>query len=274
MILWIEVSVPSIEGMQPIRPAAIVAAWFVLTVAGIMLERLNEWMKFQFVYLTNFDPLGWYEFPDGNTDEGSGPETYSVEDLKEWLDWERGRWRRNARQGFRTVVAMPLAEEMIVRGFPYLLSLTVDGYQVPLLLGGSLIWAYLHTMNPRASRQGMVPVFIWGLICVYLWAMGLWWLAVIVHSCHNMVAFAMNNGKEWWGQWRHSFTPGEEYTVEVDKRGPQPQFHGLYRAYTSEQEILYVADVEPGDTARVRVATIGGNSYAYPIEQTEENSVD
>lgn len=263
-----EVSVPTIEGMRVIHPAWIVAAWFALTVAGIMLGRWIQRMKRLFVNVTNFDPLDWYEFPElESEDEGDGAETYTVEDLKDWLDWERGRWRRNARLGFRMVVVAPVAEELTFRGFPYLLALTLDGYRVPLLLGGSLIWAYLHTLNPKRTRRGTVPVFVGGLLSIYLWAVGLWWLAVVVHLGNNLIALALKAGSEWWKQWRHSFAPGEEYTVEVDECGPQPQFYGLYRAYTPEQELLYVADVEPGDTARVRVATVGFNSYAYPIEE-------
>lgn len=271
MVLWVEVSVPTIEGMQPIRPAAIVAAWFVFTVAGIMLDRLNEWMKFQFVHLTNFDPLGWYEFPELEGDAEDSEEIYTVEDLKEWLSWERGRWRRNGRLGFRTVVVAPLAEELTYRGFPYLLALTLDGYRVPLLVGGSLIWAYLHTLNSGRFRRGTVPVFVTGLLYIYLWAVGLWWLAIAVHLGNNLVALTAKVGSEWWKQWRQSFSPGEEYTVEVDERNPQPQFYGLYRAYTPEQEKLYVAGVEPGDTVRVRIARIGLITYAYPIKQTKEN---
>jgi predicted RNA-binding protein with TRAM domain len=263
-----EVSVPTIEGMLAIRPMWIVAAWFVFTVAAIVLGRLIQRMKFQFVKLTDFDPLGWYDFPERGSEDGeSDSKTYTVDDLKAWLNWERDRWRRNARLGFRMVIVAPIKEELMFRGFPYLLALTIDGYRVPLLLGGSLVWASLHTLNPRRFRKGIVPVFVWGLLCVYLWAVGLWWLAVVVHAGNNTVALALKVGTEWCKQWRHSFSPGEEYTVEVDDRGPQPQFCGLYRAHTPDHESLYVVDVEPGDTARVRVATIESKGYAYPIEE-------
>jgi predicted RNA-binding protein with TRAM domain len=112
-------------------------------------------------------------------------------------------------------------------------------------------------------------VFVSGLLSLYLWLIGLWWLAILVHAGNNLVAIALEASEKWWRRWQHSFSPGEEYTVTVDDRSPQPDRHGLYRAYTSAEETLHVADVEPGETTRVRVATtVGLHGYAYPITES------
>lgn len=268
------ISVPTITGTRVLYPARIVAAWVVLTVASIGLGRIIFRSKFWIVKVTGTDPLDWFKFlGHERTDDTEGTETYSVADLKEQLDWEREWWRRKARVGVRSVVVAPVVEELTFRGGPFLLALTLDGYRLPLLIGGSVIWAYIHTLNPRSYRRATVPVFVSGLLSLYLWVVGLWWAAVLVHAGNNVVAMVLEVGGEWWRRWQHSFTPGEEYTVTVDDRDPQPEAHGLYRAYTPADEKLRVANVEPGETTRVRVATtVGLHGYAYPIAQSRRET--
>ncbi|GAA0272780.1 MULTISPECIES: CPBP family intramembrane glutamic endopeptidase [Halobacteriales] len=267
------ISVPTITGTRVVYPVPIVAAWVVLTVASIGLGRIIRRSKFWLVRVTGTDPLGWFEFPDrertDDTEDTEGTETYSVTDLKEQLDWEREWWRRKARFGVRSAVVAPVVEELTFRGGPLLLALTLDGYRLPLLIGGSVLWAYVHTLNPRGYRRATAPVFVGGLLCLYLWAVGLWWVAVLVHAGNNATAMALEVGREWWRRWQHPFAPGEEYTVTVDDHGPQPEAHGLYRAYTPANETLHVANVEPGETTRVRVATtVGFHGHAYPVAES------
>lgn len=266
------ISVPTIAGTRVVYPARLIIAWFVFSVTGILLDRFIHRSKSWFVRVTGTDPLGWFEFLGHEcADDTEGTETYTVADLKEQLDWEREWWRRKARSGVRSVVVAPVVEELTFRGGPFLLALTLDGYRLPLLIGGSVIWAYTHTLNPRSYRRATVPVFVSGLLSLYLWAVGLWWAAVLVHAGNNAVAMVLEVGGEWWRRWRHSFAPGEEYTVTVDDHGPQPEAHGLYRAYTPADETLHVANAEPGETTCVRVATtVGFHGYAYPIGESRQ----
>jgi len=264
------ISVPTITGTQVVYPARLLAAWAILTIASLVLESVIHRCKYWTVKLTGTHPFGWFASLDSDrridTEE---TETYTVADLKDRLDWERKWWRRTTRRGVRAVVIAPVVEELTFRGGPYLLAVTLGVAQLPLLVAGSVLWAFLHTRNPRRYRRGTLPVFVSGLLSLYLWLIGLWWLAILVHAGNNLVATAVDVGKEWWRRWQHSFSPGEEYTVTVDDRSPQPDRHGLYRAYTPAEETLHVADVEPGETTRVRVATtVGLHGYAYPITES------
>ncbi|MFC7164868.1 CPBP family intramembrane glutamic endopeptidase [Halospeciosus flavus] len=268
------ISAPTITGTQVVYPARLFAAWAILTIASLVLERVIHRWKYWTVKLTGTHPFGWFASLDSDrridTEE---TETYTVADLKDRLDWERKWWRRTTRRGVRAVVIAPVVEELTFRGGPYLLAVTLGVAQLPLLVAGSVLWAYLHTRNPRRYRRGTLPVFVSGLLSLYLWLIGLWWLAILVHAGNNLVAIALAASEEWWRRWQHSFSPGEEYTVTVDDRIPQPDRHGLYRAYTPAEETLHVADVEPGETTRVRVATtVGLNGYAYPITESGQET--
>jgi hypothetical protein len=214
-------------------------------------------------------PFGWFASLDSDHRIDTGKtETDTVADLKDRLDWERRQWCRTTRRGFRAVVIAPVVKELTFRGGPYLLAVTLGVSRLSLLVAGSVLWASLHTRNPRPYRHGTIPVSVSGLLSLYLWLIGLWWLAILVHAGNNLVAIALKAGEEWWRRWRHSFSPGEEYTVTVDDRSPQPARHGLYRAYTPADETLHVADVKPGETTRVRVATtVVLHGYAYPISR-------
>ena len=264
------ISVPTITGTQVVYPARLVAAWAILTVASLGLERIIHRCKYWTVKLTGTHPFGWFASLDSDHQSDlRETETYTVADLKDRLGWERKWWRRTTRRGVRAVVIAPVVEELTFRGGPYLLAVTLGVAQLPLLVAGSVLWAFLHTRNPRRYRRGTLPVFVSGLLSLYLWLIGLWWLAILVHAGNNLVAIALAASEKWWRRWQHSFSPGEEYTVTVDDRSPQPDRHGLYRAYTPAEETLHVADVEPGETTRVRVATtVGLHGYAYPITES------
>jgi len=268
------ISAPTITGTQVVYPARLVAAWAILTIASLGLERVIHRCKYWTVKLTGTHPFGWFASLDSDHQgDLRETETYTVADLKDRLDWERKWWRRTTRRGVRAVVIAPVVEELTFRGGPYLLAVTLGVAQLPLLVAGSVLWAYLHTRNPRRYRRGTLPVFVSGLLSLYLWLIGLWWLAILVHAGNNLVAIALAAGEEWWRRWQHSFSPGEEYTVTVDDQSPQPDRHGLYRAYTPADETLHVADVEPGETTCVRVATtVGLHGYAYPIAGSKQET--
>jgi hypothetical protein len=268
------ISAPTITGTQVVYPARLLAAWAILTIASLVLERVIHRCKYWTVKLTGTHPFGW--FASLNSDHQGDlreTKTYTVADLKDRLDWERKWWRRTTQRGVRAVVIAPVVEELTFRGGPYLLAVTLGGAHLPLLVAGSVLWAFLHTRNPRPYRRGTIPVFVSGLLSLYLWLIGLWWLAILVHAGNNLVAIALEASEKWWRRWQHSFSPGEEYTVTVDDRRPQPNRHGLYRAYTPADETLHVADVEPGETTRVRVATtVGLHGYAYPVARSEQDT--
>jgi hypothetical protein len=268
------ISVPTITGTQVVYPARLVAVWAVLTVAGVVLERVIRRLKYWIVRVTGTHTFGWYSFLHSDHQDGlRETKTYTVAELKDRLDWERRWWRRSTRRSVRTVVIAPVVEELTFRGGPYLLAVTLGVAQLPLLVGGSVLWAFLHTRNPGRYRRGTLPVFVSGLLSLYLWLVGLWWLAILVHAGNNLLATAVDIGEEWWRRWQHSFTPGEEYTVTVDNQCPQPDRDGLYRASTPANETLHVADVEPGETTCVRVATtVGFHGYAYPVTESEQET--
>jgi len=258
------ISAPTIVGTQIIYPVHLIVIWVLLKVTSIVLQQVVNRLKYLVVKITDSHPFGWYEVPD--SDRNSGTVTYTVEDLKEQFNKERRRGKRLRREGYRAVVFGPIYEELTFRGGPFLLAVTLGPPRLPLLVAGSLLWGYFHTRNPPPYRQSTIPVFVGGLLYLYLWIIGLWWLAILLHMANNFIAISMRASTLWWQRRQHSFSPGEEYTVTVCDRRTQPNRFGLYEAYTSDDEILHVVDVEPGETVRVRVATLVGSSgYAYPV---------
>lgn len=269
MVFGSGISLPTIEGTQVLLPVRIVAAWIALILVshgiGSLIYRSKRWIA----SVTRINPLTWFNPIHEQSDDAE--DKYTVAALKERLDWER-RWRRRKARGiYRSVVVAPVIEELIYRGGPFLLALTLGGYRLPLLVAGSLIWAHKHTRNPFNYTRTTAPVFVHGLLMLYLWMVGLWWVGVLVHAGNNAFAMMLRVGMEWWQRHQRTFTPGDEYQVMVDDHAEPPQPDGLCRALTQAGDILHVANVEPDETTRVRVAAnIGDHSYAFPIANPPE----
>jgi hypothetical protein len=264
------VSVPNIAGLEVVSPVGLVAVWVVLIVVAGVLGRATRRGKYWFVKITGSDPFGWHEgdYSDFTSTVG---DTYTVTDLKENLE-EGRQWSRKRRLWVRNIVMAPVWEELAFRGIPYLLAVALGSFHLPLLVAGSAVWAFMHTRNPPPYRRQALPVFVEGLLALYLWLIGLWWLAILVHAGQNIFVHVVIAGQKWWWRWQHTFSPGEEYIVTVDER-MQPDHHGLYRAYTPNDKKLYVADVEPGEQTRARVAMLQGlNGYAFPVSEAADES--
>lgn len=269
MVIGPEILVPAVGGQRVIHPIWIVVAWLTLAVGGAKLDRYIFRSKAWIVTVTGSDPLGWVEgLGLDRRDDTEQTETYTVTDLRQQLEREQNWWSRQRRFGIRAVVVGPVGEELVCRGGPYLLAMTLGGFHLPLVAFGSVVWAALHTRNPLPYRRSTPAVFFAGLLYLHLWVVGLWWLAVLVHAGNNLVATVIKVNREWQDRRHNTFTPGEEATVTVAESSSQPSKHGLYRANTPTGETLYVAAVEPGETTRVRVATPkGATGYAYPIDE-------
>lgn len=267
------ISAPTLTGTTVVYPAELFAAWIVLTVTSLVLERLIRRAKLRIVRHTGIPPYGWFTtYHEVTRSTSNEPETYTVDDLKDTLARERKQWRRIGRRGTKAVIVAPVVEELTFRGGPSLLALTLGGAHLPLLVAGSLLWAAIHARNPAPDRRGTLPVFIHGLLYIYLWLIGLWWLAILVHAGNNLIAIALEAGKLWWRRRQHPLTPGDTHTVTVDDQYAPRNRDGLSLAYTADGDRLYVADVDPGDTTQVRVATtVGFTGYAYPITDTNHD---
>jgi hypothetical protein len=94
------ISAPTITGTQVVYPARLVAAWAVLTVTGLVLERVIRRIQYWIVKVTGTHTFGWYSFlHSDHQGDLRETETYTVTDLKDQLDWERKWWRRTTRRG-------------------------------------------------------------------------------------------------------------------------------------------------------------------------------
>ena len=80
-------------------------------------------------------------------------------------------------------------EEMLFRGLPIGISITLglDMMQtVVLLLIANGIWAGSHTR----SKSAAVFTFVFGIFLTRFWMEGfdgLWWMAILIHSLHNIL---------------------------------------------------------------------------------------
>lgn len=117
------IPVPALDGVRVVYPAWIVGAWFGLLIARLVLFSVSNRLKFEFVSLTGWDPLGWLAVPEREPRD-TGEARYTVEDLEATLEWELSRWRRKARRAYRAILIAPLGEEMVFRGIPFLIALT------------------------------------------------------------------------------------------------------------------------------------------------------
>lgn len=265
-------SVPSIVGLEVVSPVGIVVTWAALIIVGQVLASVTRRGKHWIIRVTGRNPVGWLEYDRREQIDTPERVTYTTADLKEMLDGESQEWRPKIRWWARCVVIGPAFEELTFRGIPYLLAIALGSFHLPLLVAGSALWAFGHTRNPAPYRRRALPVFVGGLLYLYLWLIGLWWLAIVVHAGNNLLGFGLMSAGKWWRRWQHTFSPGEEHIVTVDERMGPNRF-GLYQGRTPDDEQLYVADVEPGEQTRVRVAVLDGSTaYAFPVSAAAEES--
>lgn len=261
------VPLPGLFGVRVVYPVWIIGAWIVLVPGWAILITGFDWLLRRFSRSISRARSDTWTAPQPDRRR---KQDYTVEYLEEVLEEELGVWRRQARVAVRSIVGGPLLEEPLFRGIPLLIALTFTGQEslIWLLLGGHVIWAYGHRFQSSRSWRPVLGTFVGGLLELYLWLIGLWWLGVLVHGGHNAIVRAHDALRTWRRRRREAFRPGEERMVTIPDPVELPMSEGLYGVAISEHERIYVADLKPGETARVRIAHSSGNwGYAIPLHE-------
>lgn len=104
-------------------------------------------------------------------------------------------WVRDPDFSFRSVIMAGPLEEMTFRGIPvalwYMLDLSPAMLFLMLMIANG-VWAGFHSHK----FQVVVYTFIFGLFLSRFWMEGfdgLWWVAVIIHSLHNVFVTLMGS---------------------------------------------------------------------------------
>jgi len=246
----------------------IFGTWFVLLGVRLWLsKRLFRWERW-IARITGFDPFGRLH---PSSVKFSSPDRYSTAYLKEVEEQETTSLRAYGRIFATSVVSAPVYEEVGFRLLPLVFAVTVTGHPLTVLFVANVVWAHLHVVNGKTRHT--LPHLIDGLLSVYLWVHGWGLIAISLHAWNNLVAVGIETWqKEHPRVYPRFFGPGEEHVVVV-RSVSHLDSRGLRQAFTEDDRQLQVADVEPGDVCRVRVAAnLGSLGYAYPLEWLERGT--
>lgn len=258
------VVVPTIEGTRMIYPVQLGAIWLGLTIVGLAVRGVLPWVSRQLPASITPHLTQQYTTVPTETDDDSAETT--IKDVQALYEEERRIGRRYLRYAGRAGIAAPVAEEIIFRGGPYLLALTVAWPLALCLLGGTVLWSLAHRREFGGYHRYALQTLPSGLFYVYLWLIGLWWVAILIHMGNNLVAVGGMLGEEWWRRRQAPFTVGETMTITVDNSAQSNDF-GLFQVTGANGATLYVAGVSPGETRHVRIAVSDrGYTEAFPID--------
>lgn len=82
-------------------------------------------------------------------------------------------------------------EELVFRGLPVGLAITLGLPHAPFVWAGTAVWAGYHAIT-HESLSSLVFLVLFGLFLSQFWYQGfhgLWWLAVVFHSGHNLLVW-------------------------------------------------------------------------------------
>jgi len=260
------VSLPGIFGVEVIYPVWIVGAVVVLVCSWATVTMAVDWIWLRYHRLVG--QMGSNR-PRPSPYPGPPPERYTTASLMATLETERDYWRRQLPVPVRTMLARPIRDLMTYYGLPLLVAVTLTGRGslLWLLLGGHAIRAVRHRRYASRPWWPVVGTFLIGLPEVYLWLLGLWWVAILLHFGELAVAVLLWAASHWHRRRKLAFQPGEELGVTITHSVDRPMKHGCYGTTIAPGRDLYVTDLEPGENARVRVAYSGrADGFAFPIE--------
>lgn len=267
------VRVPGLFGHRVIYPVWLVILQVLLFVLSLIVMKVVLRAKRTVIHWSGRDPLGWFDVTDPPSDRaGTG---YTIEDLQATHDRETARHRRLKRLWLAHTFKIPVVSQMTFLGLPTLVVLAATGPAElgPLLVLGAVTRAVVEA---RRLYTDSLSRFVRGLLELWLWFLGLWWVAILL----EMLMTGVGGGFVYAGvledRLRTSVTLGGEYWVTAIDEGPS-WGPGLTTARTFDGVDLYVPELAIGETARVIVASIREDrALAYPTEATvgHEPSVD
>lgn len=225
------------------------------------------------IHWSGRDPLGWFDVADLPSDRaGTG---YTIEDLQATHDRETARHRRLKRLLLEHTFRIPAVWQMTFLGLPTLAVLAVVGPAAlgPLLVLGAVTRAVVEA---RRRNTDSLSRFVRGLLELWQWFLGLWWVAILLETFMSDVGGVFLYADVLGDRLRTSVTLGGKHWVNAIDEGPS-WGPGLTTARMLDGIDLYVPGLAIWETARVIVASIRDErALAYPAEATagHEPSVD
>ena len=83
------------------------------------------------------------------------------------------------------------AEELLLRGVPLVVALSLDVSPIGAVLAGTLLWVSLHDI------RGWPNSVLIGLLYAWLWLSGAWYLAIALHIVGNWVLHTSLRVRYW-----------------------------------------------------------------------------
>ena len=261
------IQVPGLFGPRVIFPVAIVLVYLVLYLGPFALYRTLYRLRGRLWYRKH-RRKAIQVLPAG--DRSSRPskcEPRTVDEVCAVLDDERTRWRWEKRQFIIATGPIPVFEEFAFRGVPLLVGTILTGPASIRwwLILGTAIWAYGHADGGPWDSWRRLILFVRGLVLAYLWLIGIWWFAVLLHAGNNAVLCGWSLLNTWGRLYHRDFRVGDEFTVTLDEDGRGNQ--AWYATVLSQPGLRVVGGV-PGETVRIRVARNDG--LAYVIDRVVE----
>lgn len=90
---------------------------------------------------------------------------------------------------FKVTIAGPI-EEILFRGIPMFIAIEAGVSTVGALFAGTMVWSILHHKHQDANT-----IFL-GIFFIKLFLGGYWWLAIIIHSLHNIIVYMISLFKD------------------------------------------------------------------------------
>lgn len=90
------------------------------------------------------------------------------------------------------------AEELLLRGVPLVVALSLDVSPLGAVLAGTLLWVSLHDI------RGWPNTVLIGLLYAWLWLGGAWYLAIVLHVVQNWFAHSVHRVRHWVAERRYT----------------------------------------------------------------------
>lgn len=262
------VRVPGLFGNRVIYPVWLVGLQGLLFGLAVLVAMAVRRAKWELIYWTGRNPLGWFGYPwhlSDHTETEYTETEYTIAGLRAIHDREAAWIRDRKRESLQLAVINPVAWQLTFLGIPTLVALTITGTATigPLLVGGAIARAVTEA---HGSDVDPLTRFVRGLLELGLWLLGLWWVGLLLGMLEGATLGVSWYAPVLWDRLRTSVTIGGEYWVTGIDDGP-PWAPELTTAQTLDGIDLLVQGLDEGDSARVVVASnADGRTLAYPAD--------
>lgn len=257
------VRVPGLFGARIIYPMwLVVLQGLALALALVLHEAGKEVWLVRHKFIRNQSSGG-----DGATRRSTaGRPRNSIEYLRECHESQL-QWLRSEKRRLRASAIEPVKGQVMFLGLPTLAGLTLSEIGPatlgPLLVASAIFWTLAESWSKPLFA---LPQFTVGLVVLWLWVLGLWWVGILLHLLVAGTLAVWRYAGVQWNRIRTSVTVGEVFWVTGIERDP-PGNRGFTRTRTLDGIELFVPGLDVGESARVIVASNShGEPLAYPAD--------